>query len=85
MTRAEILSLLVATARDVFEEPALAFDESTSFEEIESWDSASHLRMVVRMEKAFGIRFGNADLMRLSVVGDLVSVVERRQREVVAS
>lgn len=81
MTRAEIVETLLAVARDVLDEDSLVFDEATSFEAIDSWDSSNHLRMVVRMEKSFGIRFGNADLLRLSVVGDLVSVIEKRRAE----
>ena len=81
MTRTEILKTLLDVARDVLEEEQLSFDERTRFEEIESWDSFNHLRMVVSMEAALGIRFDNSDLMRLKVVGDLVSVIERRQAE----
>jgi len=79
MTRTEILDTLLDVARDVLEEDELSFDERTRFEEIESWDSFNHLRMVVRMEAALGIRFDNSDLLRLKVVDDLVSVIERRQ------
>jgi acyl carrier protein len=79
MTRAEILEILLNVARDVLDEEELSFNERTSFDEIESWDSSNHLRMVVRMEAALGIRFENSDLLRLKLVGDLVSVIERRQ------
>ncbi len=80
MTRTEILETLLSVARDVLDEEELSFDESTHFDEIESWDSSNHLRMVVRMEAALGIRFENSDLLRLKVVGDLISVIERRQK-----
>lgn len=81
MPRDEILAILIDCARKAFGEPELAFEESTRFDEIEAWDSANHLRMVVSMERAFGIRFANADLMRLDVVGDLSAVIERRYAE----
>jgi len=81
MTRTEILDTLLDVAREVLDEDELSFAERTRFEEIESWDSSNHLRMVVRMEAALGIRFENSDLLRLKVVGDLVSVIERRQLE----
>lgn len=81
MTRTEILHTLLDVARDVLDEDELSFDERTQFDEIESWDSSNHLRMVVRMEATLGIRFENSDLLRLKVVGDLVSVIERRQAE----
>jgi acyl carrier protein len=81
MTRAEILETLLGVGRAVLDEEELSFDERTSFEEIASWDSSNHLRRVVRMEATLGIRFENSDLLRLKVVGDLVSVIERRQAE----
>jgi acyl carrier protein len=79
MTRVELLQTLLAVARAELDEEDLEFDESTPFAQIESWDSFTHLAMVVGMEKAFQIRFENSDLMRLKIVADLLDVIERRR------
>jgi acyl carrier protein len=81
MVHPEIMHKVLLLARNVFEEDELAFDERTPFEQIEEWDSANHVHMVVAMEKAFGIRFELAELQRLSVVGDLAAVIARKRMQ----
>ena len=78
MDRVEILRVLRNTARTVLDEPDLILEEHTPFDQIEEWDSANHLHMVVAMEKAFRIRFANAELQRLVHVSQLVDIIERR-------
>ena len=75
MTRSDILPGLLSIARDVFEDDDVTFDGGTTFESIEEWDSLTHVHMVVRMEKAFGIRFQQTEMRRLVRVSDLVDLI----------
>ena len=64
MTRDDTLQRLIDLGRDVFDEDDFTFDPSTRFEDVKEWDSMNHMRMVVAMERAFGIRFSIGDLQR---------------------
>lgn len=78
MTRSDMMSVLLGLARDVLDADDLEFEESTPFEELEGWDSTSHLHMVLAVERAFRISFSNADLQRVVRVGDLVDWIANR-------
>ncbi len=76
MTRTELLPKLLELARDVIGDEDLTFDGSTPFETIEEWDSMNHVHMIVRMEKAFGIRFNDAARLQSVVkVQDLLDFI----------
>jgi acyl carrier protein len=47
-------------------------------EDVEDWDSLSHVRLIVAIELAFGIKFAVWEVVGLKNVGDLVAVIERR-------
>lgn len=80
MTRSEVLQQLIALARDVFDEEELSFAEDTSFKDVDAWDSMSHVRMVVAMERAFKVRFGIGELQRVERVADLLDIIAAHQR-----
>ncbi len=77
MERKDLLPKLLEIARDVLDDDELEFDGDTSFKDIEEWDSLSHIHMVVRMEKVFGIRFSTSQLQNLVKVQDLLDVIAK--------
>jgi len=81
MKRFELVETLQNIARVTLDDEDLVLDEGTTFDSIEDWDSANHLHMVVAMEKAFRIKFGNAELQRLVRVQQLIDIIERRVGE----
>jgi acyl carrier protein len=52
---------------------------ATTAEDIEEWDSLSHVRLIVAVERKFGIRFQNSEIGSLMNVGDLVRLIEARR------
>jgi len=47
------------------------FTDSTLAAEVPGWDSLSHVNVVSAVEKHFGVRFKNVEVLRLANVGDL--------------
>jgi acyl carrier protein len=78
MNHAAILESLLAIARSVFDDDDVSFTLDTPFDDIEEWDSLSHIHMVVRMEKKFSIKFQQAELQNLVRVQDLVSLIAEK-------
>lgn len=79
MSKTQILDSILTIAKDVFDEDDVSFGPDTPFDEIEDWDSLSHVHMIVRMEKEFGMRFEQTELRGLVKVEDLLSIVERKR------
>ena len=78
MSRAEILNTITGIMRDVFDEDDLEVSEVTSAEDVEEWDSLSHVRLIVAIERKFGFKFKNSEIESLKNVGDLVNMVETK-------
>ena len=78
MSRDEILNQITDIMRDVFDEDDLEVSEVTSAEDVEEWDSLSHVRLIVAIERKFGFKFKNSEIESLKNVGDLVNMVETK-------
>jgi acyl carrier protein len=63
---------------DVFKLDQLSITEATTARDIEEWNSLSHIRLMVAIERAFKIRFTNAEIESLEDVGDLVQCIDRK-------
>ena len=49
----------------VFEMSVDEIDENSSPDNIESWDSINHMKIVVAMEEEFNVQFTDADIIEL--------------------
>ena len=47
----------------------------TSAEDIDEWDSISHIELITKMEEHFGVRFALGELQDLQNVGDMAKLV----------
>ena len=75
MSREEIYAKLPSVFCDVFDIPSVDVSDRTTAEDIEEWDSLSHIQLVVAVEKAFGIKFTSREIMRWSNVGEMVDSI----------
>jgi acyl carrier protein len=52
--------------------------EATVASEVPRWDSLSHVRVLVAVEKEFGVRFRSLEVIRLKNLGDLQTLVDKK-------
>ena len=57
MERNDILSKVEGIFREELEVDDLQLTDETTADDVEEWDSLSHVQLVVALEKAFGIQF----------------------------
>lgn len=76
MPESELYEKLTAVFRDVFDDEDLTPTPEMTADDVEEWDSLSHIRLMLSVEKAFGVRFSTVELGGLKKVGDLASLVE---------
>ena len=67
--------------RQVFDDTSLRVDRDTTANDIEEWDSLTHLNLVIALETAFGIKFGLGEMRRLRNVGEMIDLIDRKCRE----
>lgn len=75
MDRNEVLKKIEEIAKDVFETDDLEFTFETTAEDVEEWDSLSHLSLLNEVEIEFGFKFTMSEIQSLKNVGSLVDVV----------
>lgn len=81
MTSTEVLERLQPIFQDVFDDDELVVTGDSSAETIEDWDSLSHIRLVVAIEKEFGIKFAFGELQELKNVGEMVDLIIEKADE----
>lgn len=77
-TRQAILALLEQTLRDVFFDPTIVIDGSSTAEDVDGWDSLSHVRLLVEIERRFAISIPPLEADRLANVGDLADLIHAK-------
>ena len=79
MEREEIFSKLNEIFEDVLDlEEAANLTDSTTANDIEEWDSLSHIQLIVAIEKAFKIKFTSLEIMKWANVGEMVDSMESK-------
>lgn len=70
-----VMARVAELMAEVFDLDDLAVSAQTSAPDIEEWDSLSHIRFMITLERAFGIKFSNEEIAELKNVGELVGVI----------
>ena len=73
----EVMGLLNPIFRDVFDDDELVIEGNTTAKDIDGWDSLTHIRLVISIEKAFDLRFTAAEISALENVGEMVELIVR--------
>jgi acyl carrier protein len=78
MERQEIFKQLTEIYCNVLNVDNLMLSETTTAEDIEEWDSLSHIQIVVAIEKHFHIKFSSLEIMRWKNVGEMVDSISQK-------
>lgn len=76
----DIYQTLTELLQDVFDDGSIVATPELTAKDVEAWDSVSNVRLFVAIESALGIEFTNSEITQLKNVGELVAVIERKQR-----
>lgn len=71
------LARIEEIVRDELDDESISLTAQTKASDVEGWDSLAHVRIVIAVETAFGLRFDTSDIGGLKSVGDLAALVER--------
>lgn len=55
----------------VFDDNDIKISSETTANDIDGWDSLSHVNLVVAIERHFGIKFTSSEIMRWKNVGQM--------------
>jgi len=72
------LEMLEPIFRTVFDDPAITLTRSTTADDIDDWDSLSHMNLVIAVELAFKVKFALGELQTLKNVGDMLDLINKK-------
>lgn len=78
MTTNEVEAALNDVFRGVFGRPDLLLARDMTADDISGWDSARMVEIIIETEARFDVSFTTRETDRLTQVGDLIDLVERK-------
>jgi acyl carrier protein len=78
MDTPQIYARLAEIFHDVFDEDSIPVTPELSAKDVDGWDSLTHIRLILTVEKAFKIKFSTSEIGKLENVGDLVTLIKER-------
>jgi acyl carrier protein len=79
-----ILSGLTEVFHEVFDDDELVLKPELTANDVEGWDSLAHIRLILSVQKKFGVKFSPVEMNRLKNVGDLIELTKHKQDQSVA-
>ena len=78
MEEVEVYSKLTDVFHDLFDDDTIVLKPELTAKEVDGWDSLTHIRLLLTVERAFKIKFTTSEIGGLKNVGDLVALIKER-------
>ena len=75
MQSEQIYQQLNGIFADVFDDDAIVLKPAMTADDVDGWDSLTHIRLIISVEKAFKIKFSTAEVGKLKNVGEFVDLI----------
>ncbi len=69
---------LTEVFRDQLDDESLVLQRSMTANDVDGWDSITHVLIVVAVEKKFRIKLSSGDIQGLKNVGEFADLIERK-------
>lgn len=76
MTEEQILERIAPIFREVFDDDELIPTKEMTAKDVAEWDSLSHIRLIVTIERFFKVQFATSEISNLLNVGHLVQTIQ---------
>lgn len=78
MDDSQIYVKLTQVFQDVFDDDSIEVTPKLSAKDVDGWDSLTHIRLLLTVEKAFKVKFTTSEIGKLANVGDLAALIKTR-------
>lgn len=78
MDKNAIIEKLTAIFHEVFNDNSIVLNDEMTANDVDNWDSLTHMLMITKVEDEFGVKFKLKELNKLKKVGDLIAIVDSK-------
>ena len=64
--------------RDILDEESLNLTRDTTANDVDGWDSLTHIQLIVAIEKHFKVKFSSKEILSWKNVGELLDSLKAR-------
>lgn len=79
MEQTEILQKVQEIFRDVLDNDDIELTIETSADDVEDWDSLTHIQLIVAVEKEFKIKFNSKEILSWRNVGEMIDCILQKK------
>ena len=78
MDKNQILEEVQEIFRDVLDNEDIELTPGTMADDIEEWDSLSHIQLIVAIEKHFKVKFTSKEILSWKNVGEMIDCISTK-------
>jgi acyl carrier protein len=78
MTTERVYEKLGETFQSVFDDESIVVKPELSAADVDEWDSLAHVRLMLTVEREFGIKFSAPEIGSLKNVGELAALIQSK-------
>lgn len=78
MEKNQIMTEVQEIFRDVLDNEDIELTPETMADDIEEWDSLSHIQLIVAIEKHFKVKFTSKEILSWKNVGEMVDCISTK-------
>jgi acyl carrier protein len=78
MSKETIIDKLTTIFRKVFNDDTILLNNEMTTNDVDSWDSLSHMLMIAQVENVFSFKFKLREINKLKNVGILIDLIESK-------
>jgi acyl carrier protein len=77
MNTEDILTIINNSFIKILEHNNFNLTQTTTADDVDGWESVTHLLIINEIEKVFNIKFKLMDLMTMENIGDLINTIKK--------
>lgn len=78
MNKDQILEEVQEIFREVLDNEEIVLNNATTAEDVDEWDSLTHIQLIVAIEKHFNIRFTSREILSWQNVGEMIDCIANK-------
>ena len=78
MEKYQIMAEVQEIFRDVLDNEDIELTPETMADDVEEWDSLSHIQLIVAIEKHFKVKFTSKEILSWKNVGEMIDCISTK-------